>query len=106
MNLSLITALIGAVINMVLSIVIPCLINKSNQPFLVQIKAVYETNRQLILVSSLIIAITIYMAMEFAPNIKELMDSDVFEDYDNDNDLFTGGTHEQLENLRQMGGNF
>jgi galactitol-specific phosphotransferase system IIC component len=96
MNLSLIAALLGAVINMVLSVVIPCLINKSQQPLLQQIKEVYDSNRKLIVVSSLIIAITIYMAIEFAPEVKEMMDDDVPAQFATSNN--------QLEGLRQMGG--
>jgi galactitol-specific phosphotransferase system IIC component len=99
MNLSLIAALLGAVINMVLSVVIPCLINKSQQPLLQQIKEVYDSNRKLIVVSSLIIAITIYMAIEFAPEIQDMMeDSDVAPAY--------ASNDQALNMLRQMGGSY
>lgn len=75
-------ALVGALINMLLSVTVPCLIKKSNTDikFLEQVKQVFETNRQVILTSSLIVGITIYLALKVSPGIEpvfnELFDLD------------------------------
>lgn len=63
-------ALVGALLNMGLSVTVPCLIKKTQQPFLTQVKSVFDTNRQVILTSSLIVAITIYLALKVAVEIQ------------------------------------
>jgi phosphotransferase system glucose/maltose/N-acetylglucosamine-specific IIC component len=70
MDAHIFIALVGALLNMGLSVTIPCLIKKTEQPFLTQVKKVFETNRQVILTSSLIVAITIYLALKVAPEIQ------------------------------------
>ncbi len=70
MDVHIFIALVGALLNMGLSVTVPCLIKKTEQPFLTQIKNVFETNRQVILTSSLIVAITIYLALKVAPEIQ------------------------------------
>ncbi len=63
-------ALVGALLNMALSVTVPCLVKKTNQPFLNDVKKVFETNRQVILTSSLIVALTIYLALKIAPEFQ------------------------------------
>ena len=70
MDVHIFIALIGALLNMLLSTTVPCLIKKTEQPFLVGVKNVFETNRQVILTSSLIVAITIYLALKIAPEVE------------------------------------
>ena len=70
MDAHIFIALVGALLNMGLSVTVPCLIKKTDQPFLTQVKKVFESNRQVILTSSLIIAITIYLALKVAPEIQ------------------------------------
>jgi hypothetical protein len=61
-------ALVGGLVNMALSVTVPCLVKKTNQPFLNDVKKVFETNRQVIITSSLIVALTIYLALKIAPD--------------------------------------
>jgi len=61
-------ALVGGLVNMALSVIVPCLVKKSNQPFLNDVKKVFELNRQVIITSSLIVALTIYIALKIAPD--------------------------------------
>jgi hypothetical protein len=68
-------ALVGALVNMVLSVIIPCLLRKSDQSFLVDIKKVFQTNREVIFASSLIVAITIYLALTISPELQALTES-------------------------------
>ncbi len=70
MDVHIFIALVGALINMALSSTVPCLVKKTDQPFLVQVKKVFETNRQVILTSSLIVAITIYLALKLSPELE------------------------------------
>lgn len=62
-------AIVGAVVNMILSVTVPCILKKSNQPMLTEAKQVFELNRQVILTSSLIIALTIYLTLKVAEEI-------------------------------------
>jgi hypothetical protein len=75
MDAHIFIALVGALLNMGLSVTVPCLIKKTEQPFLTQVKKVFETNRQVILTSSLIVAITIYLALKVAPEIQSSFSS-------------------------------
>jgi len=70
MDVHIFVALIGALLNMLLSVTVPCLIKKTEQPFLVQVKKVFETNRQVILTSSLIVAITIFLALKLSDELQ------------------------------------
>ena len=63
-------ALVGGLLNMILSVTVPCLVKTTNQPFLNDVKKVYETNRQVIVTSSLIVALTIYLALKIAPEFQ------------------------------------
>ena len=63
-------ALVGGLLNMILSVTVPCLVKKTEQPFLNDVKKVYETNRQVIVTSSLIVALTIYLALKIAPEFQ------------------------------------
>ena len=58
---------------MILSVTIPCLLKRSNQPFLNDVKKVFQTNREVIIASSLIVAITIYLALRVAPDLQTMM---------------------------------
>lgn len=62
-------AIVGAVINMILSVTVPCILKKTNQPMLNEAKQVFELNRQVILTSSLVIALTIYLTLKVAEEI-------------------------------------
>jgi phosphotransferase system glucose/maltose/N-acetylglucosamine-specific IIC component len=69
MDSHILVALVGGVLNMALSVIVPCLVKKSEQPFLKDVKKVFETNRQVIITSSLIVALTIYLALKISPEL-------------------------------------
>jgi len=75
MDSNIVIALVGALINIILSVVIPCIFKKSENDIVNDVKKVYAANRQLILSSSIIIGITIYLALEFTPQLKEVFDN-------------------------------
>jgi hypothetical protein len=62
-------AIVGALINMILALIIPCLIKNTEQPLLVNIKKVYSTHKQVIITSSVIVFITIYLALKLTPEL-------------------------------------
>ena len=82
MDPKLVIALSGALVNFVLAVAVPCALNKTNQPFLNDVKKVLQTNRDVILASSIIVAITIYLALSIAPSI-----NDVFSELSGDDDM-------------------
>lgn len=88
MDAHIFIALVGALLNMSLSVTVPCLIKKTEQPFLTEVKKVFETNRQVILTSSLIVAITIYLALKIAPEFESNFSNLTGIDMDTSSELF------------------
>lgn len=74
MDSHILIAILGGIINMVLSSIVPCLVNKSEQPFFKDIKKVFDNNRQVILTSSLIVSLTVYLALKLAPQVLSIND--------------------------------
>jgi hypothetical protein len=88
MSEHILIAFIGAVINMLLALIIPCLLKNSQTPLLVNIKKVYETHKQVIITSSVIIFITIYLALKLTPELGISFDDfDDFNNFDNFDNL-------------------
>jgi hypothetical protein len=83
MDVYIFIALIAALINMLLSVTVPCVINKTKQPFLNQVRKVFVTNREVICTSSLIVAITTYLALTVAFELRSSIDLDS-SSYDSD----------------------
>lgn len=85
MDNHILIACTGALLNMVLSVSVPYLIGKSKQPFLKDIKEVYNLHRQLIVTSSLIVALIIYLALKITPdttpNLHELANLNLNRNY-------------------------
>ena len=73
MDSHILVALVGALLNMALSVTVPCLIKKTDQPLLNDVKKVFEMNRQVIITSSIIVALTIYLALKIAPEFEITM---------------------------------
>lgn len=69
MDPHILIALVGGLLHMVLSVIVPCLFKKTDQPFLKDIKKIFELNRQVIITSSLIVVLTIYLALKITPEL-------------------------------------
>jgi len=68
-------ALIAALVNLVLSIVVPCAL-KGSDNFLPEVRLMLERNRAALLTSSVLTAVVVYLALKASPMIKsELPDS-------------------------------
>ena len=67
MDIHIFIAIIAVLLNLLLATVIPCLIKDSDQPFINDMKKVFNTNKELILSSSIILGITVYLALKITP---------------------------------------
>lgn len=76
MTENIIISLVGAIINMLLALLLPCLLRKTNISLLDNIKKVYSTHKQLIITSSVIVFITIYLALTLTPDLNLSEDND------------------------------
>jgi len=81
MHSHILVALVAGLVNMVLSLLIPCLLNKSEEPLLKNIKMVYKTNKQVIITSSIIVAITVYLAYSIVSELYPNLGVDSTSDY-------------------------
>ncbi len=66
----LLIAIIAALLNILFSIVIPPLINKSKLPFTQEIKKHYECNKNFILISTVLTVVLVYISLKVTPHIK------------------------------------
>jgi len=75
MDYNIFIAILGGLIHMILSLIIPSLLKDTHLPILTKIYTVYNTNKQLIITSSIIIALTIYITLSVGPSIDEVLSS-------------------------------
>jgi len=73
MDINIFIAVLGGLINMILSLIIPYILRDVKQPFLNEINTIYKTYRQLIITSSLIVALTIYVTLSVGPNLEDML---------------------------------
>ena len=76
-------ALLCGVVSMFLSTIMPCVLKSSTNDLLVDARKVYEANRQVIVVSSVIVVITAYLALSLYPLFSDNSNSS----FDDDNVL-------------------
>lgn len=68
-------ALVAALVNLILSILVPCAL-KDSKNILPQIRIMLEQHRATLLTSSVLVAVIVYLSLKSAPIIKkELPDS-------------------------------
>jgi hypothetical protein len=77
MSECIVIAIVGALINMVLALLIPCLLKNTKQPILVNIKKVYDVHKQVIITSSVIVFVTIYLALKLSPELGFSFDNEI-----------------------------
>jgi hypothetical protein len=70
MDADLIVAIIAAMLNIVLSLLLPSLLKNSNLPFGTQIKKNYECTRDVIMVSSVLTIIFVYVSLKITPFVR------------------------------------
>jgi hypothetical protein len=66
----LVVAIVAAMLNIVLSLLLPSLLKNSNLPFAEQVKKNYECNRDVIMVSSVLTIIFVYVSLKITPWVR------------------------------------
>jgi predicted MFS family arabinose efflux permease len=72
---NLILALVGVIITMILSVLVPCYLKNTQEPLLVKVRNVFQVNKQQIVVSSLIVGIIIYVSSSISPNVERMLNN-------------------------------
>jgi hypothetical protein len=88
-------AIIAAIVNLFLSILVPCLFKKNNlpkSPLLPEIKKMITNNSEVLLISSLLVGIIVYLSLESS---KSNMENNNMEQLSR---LFNLGTFELVNN--------
>lgn len=62
-------AVIAALINLCLSILVPCALKKTDLPLLTEVKKMLNQHREMLLTSSLLVGVIVYLALQAAPVI-------------------------------------
>lgn len=70
LDTDLIVAIIAAMVNILLSLVLPALLKNTNIPFAAQVKKNYECNRNVIMVSSVITILFVYISLKITPWVR------------------------------------
>jgi phosphotransferase system glucose/maltose/N-acetylglucosamine-specific IIC component len=68
-GLYLFISIIVVMLNMLLSTIMPCLLKDHNEPLLYNIKKVFNNNKSLIMTNSIILGLTVFVALLIAPEI-------------------------------------
>jgi hypothetical protein len=73
-------ALIAALVNFILSVLIPCALKGNTDPWVVQFRKMFDEHRKMLITSSLLVGLIVYMALEagdaFKHEIKGLIGVD------------------------------
>jgi|UniRef100_A0A6C0DAK3 phosphotransferase system glucose/maltose/N-acetylglucosamine-specific IIC component len=67
MDSKLVIAIVAAMINIILSLLLPALLKNSHLPFATEVKKNYECNNQVIIVSSVLVVVFVYTALLVSP---------------------------------------
>jgi len=71
MDNHLLVSLVGALVNAVLVLVVPCVLQKTNLPYSDRISKAFGKNREVIISSSVVVAVVIYISLNITPTIKQ-----------------------------------
>lgn len=66
------TALVGALVNILLATIVPCLLSKTKNTkndFLTEVKLTFMIHRHVLITSAVITAIVVYLAVKMEPEI-------------------------------------
>lgn len=69
MDSHILIAISGALINIALSVTVPSLLQNSKQPFFKDVKEIFKLHKNVIITSSIIVGLSIYLALKFTPDI-------------------------------------
>ena len=80
MDRALSTAIAGAVVNVVLSTIVPCLVKDRREfrgPLVSEVVQTFQDNSSSLLTSSLVTAIAVYLAVLMEPEVKKAIPSGI-----------------------------
>lgn len=66
-------AIIAALVNLVLSILIPCALKKTEAPLLTEVKKMLNQHREMLLTSSVLVGVIVYLALQTASVVQTEM---------------------------------
>jgi hypothetical protein len=70
MDEHILIALIAALINLILAVLVPCVLNKSNSSMLDNAKALFNQQKHMLVSSSVLVAVVVYLSLKAAPVVK------------------------------------
>ena len=73
MSEKILIALIAALLNFVLSVLIPCSLGKSSDPWIVQFRKMFDQHRQMLITSSVLVGVIVYLALLTAKVVEKEM---------------------------------
>ena len=62
-------AIIAALVNLLLSVLVPCALKKSDIHFLANVKKMFNQHRDMLVTSSLLVGVIVYLALKASPTI-------------------------------------
>lgn len=80
---SIFIAILAVIINILLSLLMPCILKNNNSPFIVELKRIFKMNIDLIIANSIIVGLTTYIALEIAPYLQDEISVDTPTKYAN-----------------------
>jgi hypothetical protein len=82
MSEKILISLIAALLNFVLSVLIPCSLGKSSDPWIVQFRKMFDQHRQMLITSSILVGVIVYLALLTANVVQKEM-PEMFENLSN-----------------------
>jgi hypothetical protein len=64
-------AVIAALVNLLLSVLVPCALKKSDQPLLTEVKRMFGQHREMLLTSSVLVGVIVFLALQAAPVVRQ-----------------------------------
>ena len=72
MDRALLIALIAAMINIMLSVIVPCAIKKTkSRTFMREVKKTFLVHRQVLLTSTILTAVMVYFSVKIEPEVRK-----------------------------------
>ena len=68
-------AVIAALVNLLLSVLVPCMLKQSEQPLLLEVKKLFNQHRDMLLTSSVLTGVIVFLSLQAAPIVKEELPS-------------------------------
>ena len=71
-------AVIAALVNLLLSVLVPCALKKSDQPLLAELKRMFGQHREMLVTSSILVGVIVFLALQAAPIVRQELPSPLY----------------------------